>query len=161
MAQDLRYGARGPERYVQALARMASSAWKDLHGEYRDGLLDEAERLVLIHPSWYHGLETEGRASSIRGPRAFTRGRTTGKCQSEGTFGYSCPFGLVAVQLDHVFPYALGGPTSSDNGAWLCDFHNQCKGHDFHSLDLYSVGSNWFDHVLMRVEAIVARYPAP
>jgi hypothetical protein len=76
----------------------------------------------LVHPDWYEDLEAEGSPNSVRGKRTFGDVTRDADCEAKFVWGYPCPFGDTRVQIDHLFPYSLGGPTVPGNGVWLCAF---------------------------------------
>jgi hypothetical protein len=138
--------------YVQQLALMASTSWRHLYADYLDRTLTFPRSLVLIHPAWYQHIDA---TDSVRGNRTFALSSAGRTCQSEEVWGYRCPFSNPAIHVDHMFPYAFGGPTEPDNAAWLCRYHNLAKGSDFHLLPLERVTTPWFDRVLTRVKRLV------
>ena len=38
-----------------------------------------------------------------------------------------CDRPAYACEVDHIVPYALGGPTTQENGRLLCGFHNRLR----------------------------------
>ena len=39
-----------------------------------------------------------------------------------------CDQRLEDCEVDHIVPYAAGGPTTQENGRLLCGFHNRLRG---------------------------------
>jgi hypothetical protein len=113
---------------------------RSLQMEWTGGLdeFNESGALVLgfalIHPAHYSDvLEIE----AVLGPRIFApeiaQGRAT--CGSALLWGYHCPLEIGTdntIVGDHLFPYALGGPTVPANKILLCARHNSLKGCDVH-----------------------------
>jgi hypothetical protein len=144
------------ERYAIALALVARQSWQDLYSRYQDGSVDRVSALVLIHPLWY----AEGPRSAscpVRGDGTFRIARPRDfECQSRLFWGYDCPFDSE-LHCDHVFPYSHGGPTHPSNAAWLCRYHNEAKGSDWHSAVEIASTAAWFSETLERVRGVVER----
>lgn len=144
-----------PTRVEQAreyLALVACPPWKQWASGYElflDGNLPVTSALFLAHPSW---LVNPGRQEQVQGKRSFDRTRTSGvtRCRADVYWGYECTLG-EDVQFDHVFPYAFGGPTSSDNRLPLCAVHNACKGHDVHLYPWPDTAPAWLSDQLRRM----------
>jgi hypothetical protein len=128
--------------------------WEEKTALFRAGQLDPEEALVLAHAEWYAELEIEGLPSSVRGPRTFGPVLRDAQCQAESVWGYPCPFPAGRCQIDHLFPYSLGGPTVPENAVWLCGFHNGTKGAEFHMLDLARVSARWLPDIVARIERV-------
>ena len=128
---DLVIRAQFGHRYMAALRALRLQHWFGLREKWDD--LPLWERLVLIHPDW---LRDAGMPSStiegIQGPRAFPGDRPTGTCASRRIWGYDCPI-EGRLEADHLWPYALGGPTRPGNTLALCRDHNSLKGVDIHA----------------------------
>lgn len=81
------------------------------------------------------------------GSRNFATARRPGgtTCQSYQVWGYSCPVNATAaeLELDHAWPYSLGGRSVSSNGVWLCMLHNRAKSHDVHNFDWPEMWPSW------------------
>lgn len=90
-----------------------------------------------------------------RGTRVFPAARRSSglKCQSMLVWGYSCPFAATPseLELDHSWPYALGGRSEPSNGVWLCTLHNRAKSHDVHN---YEWPENWPSWLLQMLALI-------
>ena len=72
-------------------------------------------------------------------------------CQSRVLWGYACPF-EGALEIDHLFPYGLGGPTRRENAMVLCAQHNRMKAHDIHVLPWEAIGLwQWIDGQVERM----------
>lgn len=92
---------------------------------------------------------------SIRGSRAFPYAPypVGDHCWSHLVWGYSCPR-KDGLQLDHQWPYSLGGPSSVENGIWLCRMHNRAKSDDVH---LYVWPTDTWPSWVTRRIALIAR----
>jgi hypothetical protein len=115
--------------YFSALREATSRDWSALWDRYQAGSLSDAEALALIHPVWLEG---------VSGSTPSRRRRTFGlvipnyeSCASSQIWGYACPFER-RLEVDHLFPWGLGGPTRPENAVYLCQNHNRAKGHDVH-----------------------------
>ena len=117
------------ERYFKLLGEAFQFGWNRLFDRYSAGALDLCESLVLVHPVW---LEESGAVTPGRTLRGFPhRVPAYERCASEVLWGYACPF-ESPLESDHLFPWALGGPTTPANVLYLCRDHNRAKGHDIH-----------------------------
>src|SRR5690606_19983420 len=90
-----------------------------------------------------------------RGSRNFAAARRPGgtKCQSYQVWGYTCPVHATAaeLELDHGWPFALGGRSVPSNGVWLCTLHNRAKSHDVHNFEWPEILPSW---LMMMLDAI-------
>lgn len=143
--------------YHRALANADDLDWDTRLARHRQGDLPFTESLVLIHPNWYRHLEDEGSSTSVRGRRAFRLSSRRGECDSQRCWGYRCPHHHADIQVDHFFPYALGGPTEPENALWLCSTHNAGKGGDIHVVPLRAATERWFPTVLEKIEWLRVR----
>jgi len=118
-------------KYLESLDQCRSQDWFGIRSQWES--LQIWERLVLIHPDWLRdaGL-TPIEIEEVLGPRAFTVGRPGGPCASLRIWGYECA-GRSKIEADHLWPYALGGPTAPGNAIALCRDHNYLKGVDIHA----------------------------
>lgn len=81
------------------------------------------EQLGLIHPSvWRDSI----RGPDPRGSRRF-RFPASEDCEWELLTQRRCETGELSMQIDHVWPYSLGGPTEPSNARTLCTTHNELK----------------------------------
>ncbi|MFJ2520480.1 hypothetical protein ACIOWF_16030 [Cellulosimicrobium cellulans] len=116
-------------RYFRCLRDAMETGWDRLYSRHHDGQSSTSESLVLVHPVW---LEQSGRTTPSRAARGFQRRVPNFEvCASPVLWGYDCPNG-TGLEVDHLFPYALGGPTVFTNALYLCGDHNRAKGHDVH-----------------------------
>lgn len=137
--------------YFETLGLMFRQAsWDDAHDLHVAGGSQRASALALIHPAW---LETED-FSEIRGSRSFGFEAMGESCQAPLIWGYSCP--NSAIEVDHMFPYSLGGPTRADNGLLLCRDHNRLKGHDVHLIPWERYSFPWLADQLAAIGARVS-----
>jgi hypothetical protein len=118
--------------YLEALARTFQSDWLDLYQQYKEGQLPLTDAMALAHPENYPELHD---GIDIRGERAFPPLRHPHglRCESALIWGYTCgldPAGALAA--DHLFPWAMGGPTVATNQVMLCRYHNLVKTSDVH-----------------------------
>jgi len=68
-----------------------------------------------------------------RGDRIFKpRPRNGRTCWSIQVWGYECPCKSSELELDHAWPFALGGRSVPENAIWLCSIHNRAKSSDVH-----------------------------
>jgi hypothetical protein len=119
-------------KYFLALRLGQSASWRELYDRYQGGACDLPESLVLLHPMW---LEGTGFEPPSRRSRRFTIGASpSDTCASRLLWGYDCPTGFSELQVDHRFPFSLGGPTLPENASYLCGTHNYAKAHDIHVL---------------------------
>jgi hypothetical protein len=51
------------------------------------------------------------------------------------------------MEIDHLFPYSLGGPTIAVNAIYLCRRHNLGKSVDIHLIP-WEEGFPWVDGIL-------------
>lgn len=138
-------------RYFETLRKVLPLSWEDCHRDFlrsRDTLLG----LALIHPWWF-----EEAGHDPRGPRSFFTHRH-GTCQSQLLWGYGCDGS--PIEVDHLFPYGLGGPTRPDNGIELCREHNRLKGHDVHLIPWETYKFGWLSQQAEAVAAARANYRA-
>lgn len=136
--------ARG---YFERLRAALDGTWDEAHARALDSDDPVLDSLVLIHPAWLDGLH-QG-LPDVRGRRDFTFSAEGEVCQAPLIWGYSCD-GTV-MEIDHMFPYGLGGPNRPDNGLILCREHNRVKGHDVHLLPWDSYGFLWLEEQVTKV----------
>lgn len=117
--------------------------------------------LSLIHPNVAPIAAT--RWQDLRGPRDIARYRSSlDTCQSERVWGYACPRPDSPLQLDHAWPWSLGGRSTPDNSVWLCREHNSAKSWDVHCYDWAAASfPEWLTDFLSNIERDVrgGRYP--
>lgn len=121
------------ESYLVALQESLQQSWEweASFALYCRGELTLVRAVALVHPAHYEGL---AKMEVICGPRNFPGevGQARMECRAELLWGYRCPLSRPKIVLDHLFPYALGGPTIAENKLLLCDTHNLMKGSDLH-----------------------------
>jgi hypothetical protein len=118
-------------RYIEALEWSQGVRWPEEYQRYVAGNLEVEEAVALAHPMHYGPNSPE----RVRGQRSFggEPGLSARPCGAERLWGYTCPrIHESALAADHLFPYALGGPTLGTNKLYLCSFHNQVKTSDIH-----------------------------
>ena len=143
-------------RYAEALNRVQDHSWWELKDQFDQGSLGPIEALVLVHPDWFLG---NGRDDClVRGASKFAGGAESGSpCQSEVIWNYQCPLVGSKPHRDHLFPWALGGPTTPTNIIWLCPTHNLAKGPDWHVVVAPIQSFRWFPETLDKVETLISR----
>ena len=138
--------------YAQALGLIEHNSWWELKERFDGGSLGLVEALILIHPAWYTLNDLD--ECPVRGNRSFGNTAVSfPKCESHVIWDYQCPLDAGQPHLDHLFPWSLGGPTTSTNAIWLCPPHNQAKGSDWHEVVAPVRKFRWFDTTLSRVES--------
>lgn len=126
---DLR--AQFGRKYLDFLTRSRRHTWFELRRKWQE--LDLWEQIVLIHPDWLRDAGVEqSRIEELQGPRAFSRRHSSARCASSRIWGYQCDSDS-RLEVDHLWPYALGGPTLPGNAVPLCRDHNALKGVDIHA----------------------------
>lgn len=118
--------------YYAALGRAFDEGWPATLQRFL-GSREWTVGLALVHPDWIHELDLEPRSlTAVFGPRDFTdKPLANDRCESRLIWGYECPLPRD-LQIDHLFPYALGGATLPGNRIHLCRNHNNLKGVDVH-----------------------------
>ena len=115
--------------YLESTKSFSAEMWFEEFLTFQKSLSPLWLGMALIHPRWYNQRISQ---SSICGPRRFSIGVSVSTaCDSRALWGYQCQ-SAVSAEIDHVFPYSLGGPTDIDNAKYLCSLHNQMKGQDIH-----------------------------
>lgn len=117
--------------YLRYLRAPESPSWADLYARYVEGVMPLVEAMTLLDPHWLPAGVSQLEA---QGPRTFPGlGRSDAACDAAVIWGYPCDLArLSRTQFDHLFPYALGGPTIAANHLRLCQVHNRVKGADVH-----------------------------
>lgn len=117
-------------RQVEKLTGVHSDVWLDLvnSAAARPAI---ALTMSLIHP---HVVPLRRqRWLERRGGREFRlRPRMGRNCWAFQVWGYECPYNRGPLELDHAWPYALGGQSVPENALWLCKIHNAAKSSDVH-----------------------------
>lgn len=145
------------KRYLKMLHESFEMEW-DVAFKNSQQSSNWIERLVLIHPRHYASDYPTVATCNVRGTRAFPEERVAvgHSCSSFALWGYDCEMELP-LAADHLFPWALGGPTDARNKIFLCRCHNGVKGSDVH-LYPWELGEPvWLREVLVRVSAIRGR----
>lgn len=149
-----RYGlALAYHDYVCRAEGMDARSWLE---HYQTALAenDLAAAFGLI----YHQVApiSRSRWESHRGVRFFPTARRPGgtRCQSFLVWGYNCPIHASAaeLELDHSWPFALGGRSVPSNGIWLCKLHNRAKSHDVHNFEWPEVWPSWLMMMLAAIK---------
>lgn len=145
------------KRLVVDMPSLSPAAWRAL---YRDLIANPAPDLpmglALIAPSV--APLSEQRWADLRGNRFgdVPRGAMD-QCGSRRVWGYECPGAEDRLQLDHAWPYALGGRSVAENGVWLCGPHNHAKSWDVHCYTWERPQRpRWLDGFLARIDADLA-----
>lgn len=134
--------------YFERLRSAMSGTWHEAFARYSNSD-DVLDALVLVHPTWLDG--TDEGLLDVRGPRTFGYKADGEACRAIIIWGYGC-LG-TGIEIDHMFPYGLGGPTKPENGLVLCREHNRLKGHDVHLLPWESYTFPWLDEQIAIVRA--------
>ena len=138
--------------YFEALDLAFTVGWREAFSAYSGSGQPVTLGLALVHPEWFEDQAVRP-GGDIRGPRGFPlRAQKSGSCQAEVLWGYQCA--RVPLEVDHLFPYSLGGPTRPENGVLLCVSHNRLKGHDVHLLPWETYRFPWLAE---QVEAAASR----
>jgi hypothetical protein len=118
-------------QYLRFLHEPTATSWQELYARYRDGQMSLMESMTLLDPQWLPAGLSQIEA---QGPRVFPAATIVdAACEAAAIWGYPCDLPrLSRTQSDHLFPYALGGPTVAANRLGLCDVHNRVKGTDVH-----------------------------
>jgi hypothetical protein len=140
------------ETYFRYLAAVRYGNWASVYKRYVGGELSLPESAVLVHPMWRDQIarDTPNRRqrSYAVPPPAYST------CAASTVWGYTCPMG-GALQTDHRFPWALGGPTSPDNAVYLCSDHNLMKGHDVHLIEWTPENFEWLHDEIEEVHCLI------
>lgn len=137
--------------YFVFLLRTMSEPWDALFARYRSGALSLVEAVTLVHPNRI----PEDRVTPGRCTRTFTAAIPNYEwCHSEELWGYECPFAPV-LEIDHLFPWALGGPTYPENAVYLCRDHNRAKGHDLHLIPWDEQSFSWLPRAINEVARLL------
>lgn len=144
---------RGAE-FLAAVAEPAWGDWPSGYARYRADELSLIEAMSLAHPRWR---PPEVSADEIQGPRQFEADPLLEglPCEAARIWGYRCdlPSSHYVRQQDHLFPYAMGGPTEAANRLILCAWHNQLKFVDVHLFPWEEVEPDWLRPLLGRLHA--------
>lgn len=120
-----------PGQYVQELGDLLQLSGRDRLKRLLEPETVLMHRLARIHPRvWGVMSPADLGQPDPRGPRRFPAARPSqiSSCEaSRLTPGSVCSLPWSECQLDHVWPYSLGGPTVPGNRAVLCATHNQIK----------------------------------
>lgn len=142
------------KRLVTDMPSLLSADWRRLYGELRSREdVDLPMSLALIAPSV--APLTERRWQERRGGRFGNVARgAADRCGAQRVWGYECPGSEDRLQLDHAWPYALGGRSVSENGVWLCAPHNHAKSWDVHCYNWEQrTRPKWLDGMLEHIDA--------
>ena len=145
------------EEYLLALEEARNREWKDTLVEYDEGRLALPQAMALVHPDFYRDRE-EQVGQSIRGPRQFSTnvGRQVSVCMADRIWLSACPLESPDnIHADHWFPYALGGPTVSENQLFLCPAHNRVKASDIHLFPWELGEPGWLRRQIDRIRRLL------
>ncbi len=141
-------------RAVSELEGLDERTWLERHVAATVGS-DSATSYALIHPT-VAPVPTM-RWEEHRGRRAFASARRPagGKCQSLLVWGYECPLRspVAELEMDHAWPFSLGGQSVPSNGVLLCRLHNRAKSHDVHNYDWPEMWPSWLLLMLSAVRS--------
>lgn len=145
------------KRLVTDMTSLLPSDWRRLYGRLISGRdVDLPMSLALIAPSVVP--LAQRRWLELRGGRFGNVARgALDRCGSQRVWGYECLGSEDRLQLDHAWPYALGGRSVSENGVWLCAPHNHAKSWDVHCYSWEQTARpRWLDAMLQRIDADLA-----
>jgi hypothetical protein len=144
------------QAYFVALELSFFTPWKQQHASYLAGHLALPEAMALLHPDHYAAWDYTDR---IRGGRVFKPEASQYglQCGASHIWGYQCSRNDLAA--DHVFPYSLGGPTTSTNKLLLCTRHNTAKSSDIHFYPWEQGEPPWLESTLGNIAIVVSRTP--
>ncbi len=151
-------------RYFSALSIAPGTEWRGAAENALVNRVAEPKTLALLHPQ-YLGYD-KGLQVKLQGkpffPAVDLEGLRGYGCLAVRIWGYKCDL-LIGTDLnaDHVFPWSLGGSTSSTNLLPLCRYHNQVKTNDVHLYPNWSDPPDWvwlgLERRLARVDTTLAR----
>jgi len=146
-------------RYHSTLARALENSWLELFFQLEaDPKVGVPEVMTLVHPRWHSELGISQLADP-RGANSFNANFKNAKCRSEKIWGYICPYTDLNIHVDHSFPFARGGATTSENAMYLCSEHNLSKSTDIHLIpweDL--INQNWIGLQLKSIMKMAQRH---
>lgn len=153
---EIGYRISEARTYLLTLEEVSTTrAWFQHYERFQKAMLSVGEAFALIHPR--HFEDAEHSQKELQGPRAFSRPVSTcaHTCSSKLLWGYLCPISSEASDVDHLWPYSLGGPTQPGNAVYLCKHHNQLKGADIHFYPFEEGLPNWFKKHVNRIAVIM------
>lgn len=146
-------------KYLGTLARVATiEDWREASSRALGQQIQGPETFALLHPQYF--AEDPVLTVRLQGSRQFKPAELAAVeghgCQSKRIWGYACDLSSgSSLNADHVFPYALGGPTISSNLLPLCRYHNQVKTHDIHLYPHWQAAPSWvWQGLRQRLEAL-------
>lgn len=145
--------------YFAAVTSFKSHSWIELYARHREQPFTMPEQLAMLNPFW---LAMPDSTTPMRRSRVFSiQPQHYESCSSELIWGYRCSTG-EPLEVDHLFPWGLGGPTIPENAAFLCRAHNQAKGHDIHLIPWEDDArwETWVPNELSEVSYIMSRAQA-
>ena len=143
------------KQYIICLSEIRSDEdWLNTYKSYEHGNLCLPAALALAHPN--HFIDAP-HAAIIRGAMRFGERDSADwcGCQSKLIWGYECPLEDTSLEADHLFPYAAGGPTVSENRIWLCSYHNGTKSNDIHMYPWEQKEPNWVGNRLKVIASCI------
>ena len=152
-------------KYLKALEQAMQVDWHTTVARYESSK-DLYIGLSLLHPCYLEGVgcsekEAKSLIERVQGQRAFVGSGAGKPCRSELLWGYECPLSSDEMQLDHLFPYSLGGPTIGANAIPLCRIHNLMKSSDIHCFPWECADtrlSPWLDNQIKKVQDALTPY---
>ena len=126
-----------------------------MYERYLGNLLSLPELMVLIHPKFYEDycINNDPRGKRKFEPEIFT---SATRCQSKLLWGYDCKVQYsIKFQSDHLWPYALGGATVSENKKILCEIHNSFKTSDIHLFPWEEGLPSWYSQIIESIKKIL------
>jgi hypothetical protein len=146
---DFELRAQQAFAYLKSLEKARDSSWIEMEGLAKD----VPSTLVLCHPGWVGGIAA---APNGLGLTRFLGRSMPGRCASRRIWGYDCPLREEAVESDHLFPRALGGPGVATNQIWLCRLHNAWKSSDLTLFPWETPRPHWLDEQVHRMRDLAA-----
>ncbi|MDH5401957.1 MAG: HNH endonuclease [Candidatus Heimdallarchaeota archaeon] len=149
------------ENYIKQLNNLPVENWENLYNKFNKNKNDLVSLMILIHPENYNHLIKIPGISDPRGNRyfdntVFSIDRNQNKCDSIKIFGYICPLKNSdenKINIDHLWPFSLGGPTEVSNGIFLCKIHNNFKHNDIHNIDEnLLLNFTWLEELLSKIK---------
>ena len=112
-----------PSGDLAAVLREAVRCAVEKHGK-RKGALAPTRKRKASSPAQQRTVAGKGRPPVLAAVRRKVWQRDEGRCTWRGAGGRRCE-STWKLELDHVHPAALGGPSTADNLRLLCSVHNQ------------------------------------
>lgn len=145
------------EGYLQCLDSSLESDWLPQYDSFLARNRPLNLGLALIHAGHY---EEYADRFEIQGRRAFDIevAQATARCNAALIWGVNCSNSIDGTLCgDHLFPYALGGPTLASNKMLLCSRHNRMKSVDIHMYPWELGEPKWLMGLLQQIDIVMKR----